>query len=303
MSDEIPFDRSFATHPGAIEEVMPDVRRVVADNGGPFTFTGTNTFIVGRGEVALIDPGPPDDAHRAALETALAGERIAAIIVTHTHRDHSPLARPMAAAHGAPVYGFGPHATARARRPGEETPLDAADDTDFVPDVTLGDGDAVEGPGWRLEALHTPGHTANHICLALADTGVLFSGDHVMAWSTTIVAPPNGSMADYMASLETLRGRDDAIYLPGHGGPVRDPQRFVRALIGHRRQREAAILQRLAAGDRTIGELVTAIYRGLDPRLRGAAGLSVLAHLEDLVARGRVIASQPPTLGAEYRPA
>lgn len=302
MSDEIPYDRSFDAVPGRVVEVAPGVRRIVAPNPGPFTFTGTNSFLVGRGEVALIDPGPLDQAHRQAIEAALAGERLAAIVVTHTHRDHSPLARPLAEAVGAPVYGFGPHRPARPPREGEANPLDSAGDTDFAPDVVLGDGQALAAGDWRLVAVHTPGHTANHICLSLDGTGILFSGDHVMAWSTTVVAPPDGSMADYMASLERLAGRDDALYLPAHGGPVAEPRRFVRLLMLHRKQRAAAILGRLKAGDRAIPEIVARIYRGLDPSLVTAAALSVLAHLEELVDRGAVTSDGPPSLEATFRP-
>lgn len=306
MSEAVPLDRDFAPVPGQVEYVADaptQVRRIVAPNGGPFTFTGTNTFIVGRGDVAIIDPGPEDAAHRAAIETAIAGERLSAVIVTHTHRDHSPLARPLAEAHGAIVHAFGPHVPARPPRPGETVRLDAGGDTDFRPDVTLADGEAVTGPDWQLSAVHTPGHTANHICLALGDTGLLFAGDHVMAWSTTVVAPPDGSMADYMRSLARLAERGDMRYLPAHGGEIAQPNRFVRALISHRRQRESAILARLRAGDRRIPEIVERIYRGLDPQLVGAAALSVLAHLEDLAERGTVTCNGDPSLKAEFAPA
>jgi glyoxylase-like metal-dependent hydrolase (beta-lactamase superfamily II) len=302
MDEEISFDRSFEPAYGIVEEVVPGIRRIVAPNPGPFTFTGTNTFIVGHGEVALIDPGPRDESHRQSVEHALSGERLSAIIVTHTHHDHSPLARPVSEAHGATVYGFGQHRPARPPRPGEATPLDGAGDMDFKPDTILADGDTVRGPDWSLTVLHTPGHTANHICLQLDGTGILFSGDHVMAWSTTVVAPPDGSMADYMASLKRLLTRDDTLYLPAHGGAVERPRRFVRALLSHRRQREAAILKRLRAGDDSIPQIVSQIYQGLDPRLRTAAGLSVLAHIEEMVLRGTVLCDGPPRLEARFWP-
>jgi glyoxylase-like metal-dependent hydrolase (beta-lactamase superfamily II) len=291
MSDELPFDRHYDPPVGVAEEVRPGVRRVLAPNPSPFTFRGTNTYIVGKGEVAVIDPGPDNAEHRAALDAALQGEKVTAVVVTHTHRDHSPLAAPYSREHGARTYGYGPHRPARKPHPGEDQRLDASNDLDFVPDVALKDGDRVEGGNWSLAAIHTPGHTSNHICLALQGTDTLFSGDHVMAWSTTIVAPPDGSMADFMASLDKLAAREEVVYLPGHGGALREPGRFVRLLALHRRQREAAILKRLANGERTIPAIVEQIYKGIDPRLTGAAGLSVLAHIEDLIARGLVVVS------------
>ncbi len=301
MSDELPFEKDFDPPAGMPEEVVPGVRRVLAPNPSPFTFRGTNTYIVGRGDVAIIDPGPDDAAHKAALERAIEGETVSAVVVTHTHRDHSPLATAIARAHGAKTYGFGPHRPARPPHPGEDQRLDASNDTDFVPDAALPDGARVEGDGWALTAVHTPGHTSNHICLELDGTGTLFAGDHVMAWSTTIVAPPDGSMADFMASLEKLAERDDRLYLPGHGGALREPQRFVRLLALHRRQRETAILKRLQDGVHTIPAIVEQIYKGLDPRLFTAAGLSVLAHIEDLVERGAVACDGEPGLTATYR--
>jgi len=303
MSDDLPFDRHFDPTPGVAEDTAPGVRRVLAPNPSPFTFRGTNTYVVGRGEVAVIDPGPDSPEHLAALERVLEGETVKAVVVTHTHRDHSPLAAEISRRYEAPTYGFGPHRPARPPHPGEDERLDASNDVDFVPDVALGEGDTVEAGDWSLTALHTPGHTSNHISLALEGTGTLFCGDHVMAWSTTIVAPPDGDMADFMASLDKLAERDDTLYLPGHGGVLREPQRFVRLLALHRRQRETSILKRLEAGDRSIPEIVARIYKGLDPKLRGAAGLSVLAHLEDLAGRGAVVVEEAPGLAGIYRPA
>jgi glyoxylase-like metal-dependent hydrolase (beta-lactamase superfamily II) len=301
MSDDIPFDRSFDLPPGRVEEVMPGVRRLLVDNPGPFTFKGTLTYIVGNGRVAIIDPGPIDEAHSAALLDAVRGETVTHILVTHTHRDHSPAAARLKAATGARTYGEGPHRAARPFHVGEPPPLEASADRDFRPDVALADGETVSGPGWVLEAVTTPGHTANHMAFALKGTGVLFSGDHVMAWSTPVVAPPDGAMSDYMASLEKLARRAETLYFPGHGGAVKDAPRFVQRYIAHRRAREAAILARLAAGEADIPALVQSIYVGLDPRLTKAAGLSVLAHLEDLTARGLVATQGAPSVDGRFR--
>lgn len=301
MSDDIPFDKSFDLPPGRVEEVMPGVRRLLVDNPGPFTFKGTLTYIVGRDQVAIVDPGPIDEAHIAALLDAVRGESVTHILVTHTHRDHSPAAARIKAVTGAKTYGEGPHRAARPLHVGEAPPLEASADRDFRPDVALADGETVSGPGWGLEAVTTPGHTANHMAFALKDTAVLFSGDHVMAWSTPIVAPPDGAMSDYMASLEKLGRRAETLYFPGHGGAVTDAPRFVRQYIAHRRAREASILRRLGVGEADIPTLVRAIYLGLDPRLTKAAGLSVLAHLEDLTARGLVTTPGAPAIDGRYR--
>ena len=237
-----------AARSGVVARVSPLIRRLVAPNPSAFTFTGTCTYIVGEGEVAILDPGPNDDAHLAALLAAVAGERIAYIVVTHTHRDHSSLAGRLRSATGAPIVG----ARAHVARPGAPAGLDAAHDQTYSPDTAMADGETLDFGGVTLTALATPGHAANHLAFALPQENALFSGDHVMAWSTSVVAPPDGSMSDYMASLEKLRARDDRIYWPGHGGPVTDPNRYVRALISHRKQREAAILARLEAGPATI---------------------------------------------------
>jgi glyoxylase-like metal-dependent hydrolase (beta-lactamase superfamily II) len=291
-SEPLTHDRAQPEATGRLVEMGPNLRRFVADNPGPFTFTGTCAYVLGRGQVAVVDPGPDDPNHVSALLHALRGETVSHIIVTHTHRDHSPAARAMKDATGAPIWGCGPHVAARELALGEINRLDAAGDKEHAPDVELREGDIAEGHDWRLEAIETPGHTANHLAFAWPEEDLLFSGDHVMAWSTSIVAPPDGSMAQYMASLEKLRGREEARYWPGHGGAVNEPQRYLRALIHHRRQREASILTRLKAGDRTIPAIVTQIYQGLDPRLTGAAALSVFAHLEDMAARGLVRAAE-----------
>jgi glyoxylase-like metal-dependent hydrolase (beta-lactamase superfamily II) len=301
MEDDIPFDKTFDLQPGRVEEVVPGVRRILVDNPGPFTFKGTVSYIVGRGQVAIVDPGPDDERHIAALLAAVRGETVTHIFVTHTHRDHSPAAARIKAATGAITLGEGPHRPSRPLNIGEAPRLDASADQDFHPDRRLADGEVVAGPGWALEAIATPGHTANHLAFALEPAGLVFSGDHVMAWSTTIVAPPDGAMSDYMASLDKLARREEAIYLPGHGGVVRNAPQFVRHYIVHRQGREASILHRLAKGASDIPTLVRAIYIGLDPRLVGAAGLSVLAHLEDLVTRGLVATDGVPSLAGIYR--
>ena len=261
----------------------PLVRRLLAPNPSPFTYTGTETYLVGRGEVAVIDPGPDLAEHVDAILAATQGERIAAILCTHTHRDHSPAARMLQAKIGAPIVGC-----AALTLEDDGPRADAAFDPDYRPDRVLADGESVSGPGWTLEAVATPGHTSNHLCFALRESKALFSGDHIMGWSTTVVSPPDGDMADYMRSLDRLLGRNDRIYYPAHGEPVTEPQRFVRAVATHRRQRERQILDLLEQEAQAVPAMVAAMYRGIDPRLHGAAGRSVLAHLIDLEARDRV---------------
>jgi glyoxylase-like metal-dependent hydrolase (beta-lactamase superfamily II) len=268
---------------GRAEQAARGVRRVLADNPSPFTFAGTQTYIVGRGAVAVIDPGPDLPDHVAAILSATAGERIAAILCTHTHRDHSPASRALAAASGAPIVGCAPLAI------DDDGPRsDAAFDFDYTPDRVLADGERLSGEDWSLEAVATPGHTSNHLCFALSGTGALFTGDHIMGWSTTIVSPPDGDMALYMASLEKLLARSDALLLPAHGPAISDPAERIRELIEHRRAREAQILDEVSRGRGRIEAMVPIIYREIDPRLHPAAGRSVLAHLLDLEARGRV---------------
>jgi glyoxylase-like metal-dependent hydrolase (beta-lactamase superfamily II) len=301
MADDIPFDKKFDLKPGEVETVIPGVRRILCNNPSPFTYKGTVSYIVGRGRVAIVDPGPDDPTHIGALLEAVRGETVSAIFVTHTHRDHSPAVPAVKAATGATVYAEGPHRAARALHIGEHNPLDASADRDFRPDVALKDGEIVTGNGWTIEAVATPGHTANHMAYAWKEKNLLFAGDHVMAWSTSIVAPPDGAMSDYMASLQKLARRAESIYLPGHGPAIKDAPRFVNYYILHRKAREASILHRLAKGETDIPTLVRAIYIGIDPRLTGAAGLSVLAHLEDLVARGLVETDGTPAIDGVYR--
>jgi len=301
MNDDIPFDKTFDLKPGIAEDIAPKVRAICAGNASPFTFKGTVSYIVGSGNVAIIDPGPDDPDHIDALLKTVRDETVTHIILTHTHRDHSPAAAVIRAATGAKTYGEGPHRASRPLHIGEINPLDAAGDMDFHPDHKLSDGDIIEGDGWTLEAITTPGHCANHMAYALKETNSLFSGDHVMGWSTSIVAPPDGAMSDYMASLYKLAERSEETYFPGHGNVIRDAPRFVQSYIRHRLGREESILHRLGKGATDIPTLVRAIYIGIDPRLIGAAGLSVLAHLEDLVARGMVLTEGVPSITGVYR--
>ena len=295
-------DTSEGPPQSALTRLSPLLRRVIADNRSPFTFTGTCSYIVGEGKVAIVDPGPADHpAHLAALLDAVRGESVSHIVVTHTHRDHSPAARALKAATGAPIVGCGPHRPARERSMAVQGGLDSGGDRDHHPDLVMQEGDIVTGPGWTLSAIATPGHTANHLAFALPQENALLSGDHVMAWSTTIVAPPDGAMSDYMASLHKLARRSEPLYLSGHGMPIKEAPRFVQHLIRHRQAREASILHRLRKGAADIPTIVKAVYIGLDPRLVGAAGLSVLAHMEDLVARGVVATDGPPSIAGTYR--
>jgi len=308
QASDLELDTRFDPRYGEAVEVADNVRRLTAGNSGPFTFTGTNSFIIGRGRVAILDPGPDDPGHVQALLAAVAGESVEAILVSHTHRDHSPGARYLHEATGAPVLAAGPHVAARPLQAGETSRLDASADHDFMPDEMLADGAQFSVGEVTLEAVATPGHTANHMAFSMPQAGILLCGDHVMAWSTTVVAPPDGAMGDYMASLERLMARDEALYLPAHGGPVRDPARYLRGLRGHRKMRERAIMERLHRGDRSIAGIVQNIYRDIDPKLHGAAALSVFAHLEELVAQGEVSArnsageSGPASLDGQFAP-
>ncbi len=301
MAEDIPFNRKLDLAPDSVHEPVPGVRRVMANNPGPFTFKGTLSYIVGRGPVAVVDPGPEDAAHTQALLDAVRGETVTHIFVTHTHRDHSPGVRALKAKTGATVYAEGPHRAARPLHIGEHNPLDSSGDHEFMPDVHLKDGEVVEGHDWAIEAVTTPGHTANHMAFALRGKNILFAGDHVMGWSTSIVAPPDGAMSDYMASLFKLTTREEDLYFPGHGPAIPKAKRFVNYYILHRQAREASILHRLSKGATDIPTIVRAIYIGIDPRLTGAAGLSVLAHMEDLVARGLVETDGPPAIDGVYR--
>ncbi len=268
---------------GTLVQLEPLVARVLAPNPSPFTFTGTQTHIVGSTDLAVIDPGPDDPGHVEALLRVIAGRPVRAIAITHHHRDHSPASRPLAAATGAPIVGAVP-----THRLGRNGGADASFDADYAPDRTLADGDEVAGAGWTLAAVATPGHTSNHLCFALREANALFSGDHVMGWSTSVVIPPDGDMGEYMASLERLLARDDRVYYPGHGEAVDNPRRLVRGMLGHRKQREGQILRLIAGRPATIAEMVASMYVGLDSALVRGAEASVLAHLMDLDRRGLV---------------
>ncbi len=291
------FNRDFLPEYGRAVPVAPGVRRVTAPNAGPLTFTGTNSYILGAGHVAIVDPGPADDSHFRALMAATAGETVSHILVTHAHRDHSGGVRRLAAATGAPS-----HAGRRRSAAGTRVPLaDGGIDPDFAPDTVLTDGALIAGEDWQVEAIATPGHSGDHFVFALSDSDFIFSGDHVMAWSTSVVVAPEGSMTDYLASLDKLLARPEDTYLPGHGGPVANARDHVRALKAHRLARRDEILGALAAGAETIPAIVAAVYADLDPQLAGAAGLSVLAHLEELIGEGAVACDGPPGPATRFR--
>ncbi|MFN4140526.1 MBL fold metallo-hydrolase [Aestuariivirga sp.] len=285
---DLRFDRDFDPAPGVAVPLSPTVRRVLAGNPSPYTFRGTSTFIVGKGQVAVIDPGPDDENHLEALRHALRGETVTHILVTHSHADHSPLARRLKEMTGARTFAYGP---VEAPSP-TGLRLDASIDHDFAPDVSLAEGDAVTGPGWTLEAVFTPGHMSNHMCFALTEEKALFAGDHVMAWATSVIAPPDGDMGQYFSSLRKLLEREDQVYHPGHGPSRREPRALVRGYLAHRRMREEAIRTRVEQGARTLGEIVAAVYAEVDPKLHGAAALSAQAHLDHLVAQGKLRAAE-----------
>ncbi|WP_269583390.1 MBL fold metallo-hydrolase [Roseibium sp. Sym1] len=294
-------DRQFDPNYGSATEVAPGIRRLTANNPGPFTFFGTNTYLLGTRRLICVDPGPAMPEHVETILRIADGAEIEAILVTHTHVDHSPGARLLKEHCGAPIVGCGPHKPARALGENEINPLDASGDKLHQPDRLLGDGDIFAASELRLETVGTPGHTANHLCFAIEGTQLLLSADHVMGWATSVVAPPDGNMRDYMASIDTLLKRSENIYLPGHGGAVADALTYVEALKQHRLKRESAILDQLAGAEKTIQEIVAALYADIDPALHPAAGLSVFAHLEDLSGRDLVTPTPALTLGARYR--
>ncbi len=291
----IRFYRDFDFEYGVLETVSPLIRRIVARNPGSFTGPGTGTYVIGHGRVSLIDPGPALSSHIEAILHALRGETIEHILITHTHPDHWPAAESIQQATGARTYGFGPDRNMPATSGGRVAGYGS------LHDQSMRDGDVLDGHGWQIEAVHTPGHTSDHLCFAFPGEHVLFSGDHVMGWSTSVIIPPDGEMGNYMRSLEKLLDRDEAIYMPTHGPAIPDPKQHVRAFIEHRRERTAAILQRLGKADATIPEIVEAVYIGLSAGLRGAAALSVEAHLIELVSLGQVECDGPPAMGLHYR--
>ena len=295
----IPFRRQLDFEYGTVSQIAPLIRRVIANNPSAFTLYGTGTYLVGRGDVAVIDPGPADPPHIEALLQATRGERITHMVVTHTHRDHSPGCRLLAEHTDASTYGYGPHGA------GAGVQVEEGGDMDFEPDVTLRHGDTIAGDGWSLECVHTPGHTSNHLCFALPEDGsgnrVLFTGDHVMGWSTSVISPPDGDMASYMASLRLLLDRDDTVYWPTHGPAIEDPKPFVRSFIAHREEREQQILDALAAGPQRIAELVPRLYADVHRGLHAAAGRSVFAAMALLAQRGQVLHEGELTANTTFR--
>ena len=291
------FNREFSVQHGVVEQLSPGIRRVVAANTGPYTFHGTGTYIVGRGEVAIIDPGPEIAEHVDAILAAIPGERISHLVVTHTHNDHSPACRPLQQVCDAQTYGYGPHGSGKFE---QGIQVEEGGDMAFVPDVVVRDGDIITGDGWSFECVYTPGHTSNHMCYQLREEKTLFSGDHVMAWNTTIVSPPDGDMADYMRSLELLLERDDACYWPTHGPCIGDPKPYVRAYKAHREQREAQVLGCVADGISRIDDMVRQIYQHLPPSMFPAAACSVFATCILLVERAQLCCDGELTVDARY---
>lgn len=292
MAVQIPYVREIEFTYGDADEISPLIRRVVAENPSAFTFKGTGTYIIGHGEVAVIDPGPMIEAHVEAIMRALEGETVSHILITHTHSDHSPAAKPLKARTGAKTYGYGPHAGGAGEEDG---------DMEFVPDVEIRHGDIIKGKGWTVECVHTPGHTSNHICFALKEEKALFTGDHVMGWSTSIVSPPDGNMHDYMKSLRLLLARDDEVYWPTHGPAIREPKPFVRAFIAHREEREASIVEQIKAGRTHIKDMVPVIYAAVDARLYPAAARSVYAHVLGMIEDGRIAVDGEVRMDSELR--
>jgi glyoxylase-like metal-dependent hydrolase (beta-lactamase superfamily II) len=296
MASKIPFVRDMAFEYGVPQQVSPLVRRVVANNPGPFTYLGTGVYIIGHGDVAVIDPGPVVDGHLEVLLKALEGEVVSHIFVTHGHMDHSPAARPLAALTGATIYACGEP----VKPTDSEVRMEAGDDLGFRPDVEIEDGAVFEGPGWTIEAVFTPGHTSHHMAYALKEENALFPGDHIMGWSTTVISPPDGDMGAYLKSLEKVRDRTFDTLWPTHGPPVRDVRPFVEAYIDHRRGREAQILAQLAKGPASIKAMVPIMYADVDARLHPAACHSVLAHMLQLVKEGRVLCASDPCVESVY---
>mgnify|MGYP001178511579 FL=1 len=294
MASGIPFVRDLNFEYGQVDEITPLIRRVIANNPSPFTFTGTGTYILGKGEVAVIDPGPQIEGHLQAILAAIKGETVTHILITHTHLDHSPLARPLQEATGAPIYAYGPHTPGTAWTD-TAPPETLGGDLEFAPDHTISDKEVIVGSGWTLDAVHTPGHTDNHLCFALKEESVLFSGDMVMGWSTTIVSPPDGDMRDYIQSCRKLLGREDVTYWPTHGPCITDPAAYVTALIDHREKRELAISRALQNGTEKISAIVAEIYKDISPNLHAAAARTVHAHLIHMAQTGRVTFKGPPT--------
>lgn len=297
----IPFVKDVAFEYGRPDRLSPLIRRIICNNPGPFTFTGSGTYVIGRdaGPLAVIDPGPDDAAHQDALLAAIGQAQVSHVLITHTHKDHCGGARAFAARAGATIFGAGAHPVADKKL--DAPAFEEGADYRFKPDAVLTDGQRVSRDGWTIETVSTPGHLSNHLCFALIEEKALFTGDHIMGWSTTVVAPPDGDMGDYLASLEKLLKREDARYFPTHGAPIDRPRPFVRAIKTHRLMRDAQILQELRQGRSSIREIVAAVYADIDRRLHGAAALNVQAHLIRLVRTGTVACEGAPTLDARYR--
>lgn len=298
MATKIPFTYKFDYEYGVLQELTPLIRRVLANNPSAFTFRGTGTYVIGRGNVAVIDPGPLMPDHIEALKKELEGETVTHILITHTHMDHSPAAEPLKAYWGAKTYGYGPHGAGKRE---EGVQVEEGGDMAFDPDVAVRHGDVIEGDGWTVECVYTPGHTSNHMCFALKEEKALFTGDHVMGWSTSVISPPDGDMTQYMESLELLLERDDEIYWPTHGTSISDVKNYVKAFIDHRLEREAQILDCLKQGHTKIPDMVPVMYTDTDEKLYGAAARSVLAAMDRLISTGQVECSdEAPGLGSSY---
>jgi glyoxylase-like metal-dependent hydrolase (beta-lactamase superfamily II) len=296
---QIPYRRELEFDYGSVSQIAPGIRRVIANNPGPFTFHGTGTYILGTGNVAVIDPGPDDEEHIGAILAALDGETISHILVTHTHMDHSPGCRPLQALTGAPTYAYGPHGAGKLE---QGVQVEEGGDMDFAPDHLVKHGDIIQGGDWTVECVYTPGHTSNHMCFALQEQKALFTGDHVMGWSTSIISPPDGDMAAYMQSLELLLGRDDAVYWPTHGPSIIDPKTHVRAYIAHRIEREEQILKCIDEGTHGIRDMVPLMYRDTPEFMYPAAARSVLAAMENLLRKNQVVADGgEPSMDSVYR--
>ena len=298
MGVQIPYRRELEFSYGECSRVGPRIRRVIAENPSPFTLYGTGTYILGNGEVAVIDPGPADEAHIEAVLRAVAGETITHVLVTHTHTDHSPGCALLKAHCDAPTYAYGPHGAGKLE---EGVPVEEGGDMDFLPDHLIRHGDVIEGGDWSVECVYTPGHTSNHMCFQLREDKALFTGDHVMGWSTSIISPPDGDMAAYMRSLDLLLERDDAVYWPTHGPCIDDPKALVRAFIEHRREREVQILECVRKGVGSIRDMVPLMYTSTPEFMYPAAGRSVLAAVEYLVVRGQLVSEGPISLDSNYR--
>ena len=298
MSIKIPFNRNFDVPYGVIETIEPGIRRITANNPGPFTFRGTGTYILGHGNVAVIDPGPDLSEHVDALIEGLGPERVSHILITHTHNDHSPAAKELKAKTAATTYGFGPHGSGKIKK---EVQVEAGGDMDFIPDEVVKDGSVIEGDDWEVSCLHTPGHTSNHICFSWDSRKILFPGDQVMGWSTSIVSPPDGDMGDYMRSLEKMLLRDDELYYPAHGPEIKEPHKMVKYFVAHRKEREEKILTCLQSGKKTVEEMVPEVYADVSKELYVAAARSLFATVIYLVEQEKIICADGATIKSHYQ--